>query len=66
MTQNDIDFIESERNTNDTRKITIVKLHKIYKTELGLKERRCFCSDSERKEFKITFYTWYENYKIND
>ncbi len=62
MTQNDIDFIESERNTNDTRKITIVKLWKIYKIELSLKERRCFCSDSERKTFRTTFYAWYENY----
>lgn len=63
MTENDIQLIESERNTNDTRKITIVKLWKIYKTELGLKERRCFCSDSERKTFRATFYQWYdENY----
>lgn len=62
MTENDIQLIESERETNDTRKITIVKLWKIYKTELGLKERRCFCSDSERKTFRATFYEWYENY----
>lgn len=62
MTENDIQLIESERGTNDTRKITIVKLWKIYKTELGLKERRCFCSDSERKTFRATFYEWYENY----
>lgn len=66
MTRDEIDFVESQRN-GDTKKITIKKLHSIYQSELGLpRERRCFCSESERVEFRTTFYAWYENYNHYD
>jgi len=66
MTQKDKDFIESQRY-GDTKKITVKKLHKIYRDELGMpNERKCFCSESERETFKTTFYEWYENYTPNE
>lgn len=63
MKKEDIELIESLRNDTKYRKLDIKKLWRIYRTELNLNDRKCFCSSTERESFHKTFYEWYdENY----
>jgi hypothetical protein len=69
INQNDIDFIEKNKDKKATKQIAKT-LQKIKDNELGverrLRVRRCFCAQSERDSYKDEFYLWYENYKPNE
>jgi hypothetical protein len=59
ISDQDLLFIETHRDSKDISKATLKKIQKIWNQLADKDDNYCMCSFVERRKYKQKFYEWY-------